>query len=593
MVAESQVVDFDDVLPLAGEFGRYQWVLFLSLAPFCCNLAFIYFTQIFMTLTPERFWCSDPDLSELPHDIRQNLSSLLYPNKGDACQVYQFNYTNWNNYKEPDGAWPKRECTNWEYDLSDIGNYPSIVTELNWVCGRDWYSTLYQSIFFVGAIVGGLIVAWAADRWGRLPMLVACNLIGALSCILTAVASSLPELLFHRFLGGLAFDNIFVMIYVLVLEYVGPSHRTLVANLSIAIFYTLGTVVIPWIALGLGDWRLLSAVISLPMLLGGLAFWLLPESARWLLTQGRVEETIIILKRIAHVNGKTIPEKMLKDLQESTEADVSESMEEESQSVTMFDLLKSPRLRRTTIAISLLWMLVNLVYDGHARNVSNLGSSVFETFSIASATELPADLFLVFTLDRWGRKWMSFGSLMASGIFTIVAAAVSSDLLTIFAVIGRFCVNIAFNIGLQYAAELLPTVVRAQGVASIHIAGYVAGILSPLIVLLGQWSKVASLLVLGVASMLAGLISIMLPETLNRDLPQTLEDGENFGADQGLCYFPCRDTVSTSTKRHLSLEPQPSFIRRGPRHRASVRGETYRSTLIRHRREVMYIPAYD
>ena len=26
----------------------------------------------------------------------------------------------------------------------------------------------------------------------------------------------------------------------------------------------------------------------------------------------------------------------------------------------------------------------------------------------------------------------------------------------------RFCVNFAFNIGLQYAAELLPTVIRAQ-----------------------------------------------------------------------------------------------------------------------------------
>lgn len=49
---------------------------------------------------------------------------------------------------------------------------------------------------------------------------------------------------------------------------------------------------------------------------------------------------------------------------------------------------------------------------------------------------------------------------------------------------GRFAVNISYNIGLQYAAELLPTVVRAQGVALIHIMGYVASILAPFVVYL-------------------------------------------------------------------------------------------------------------
>lgn len=52
------------------------------------------------------------------------------------------------------------------------------------------------------------------------------------------------------------------------------------------------------------------------------------------------------------------------------------------------------------------------------------------------------------------------------------------------AIIGRFAVNLSYNIGLQYAAELLPTVVRAQGVALIHIMGYVASIVAPFVVYL-------------------------------------------------------------------------------------------------------------
>lgn len=52
------------------------------------------------------------------------------------------------------------------------------------------------------------------------------------------------------------------------------------------------------------------------------------------------------------------------------------------------------------------------------------------------------------------------------------------------AIMGRFAINISYNIGLQYAAEILPTVVRAQGVALIHIMGYVASIIAPFVVYL-------------------------------------------------------------------------------------------------------------
>jgi hypothetical protein len=51
----------------------------------------------------------------------------------------------------------------------------------------------------------------------------------------------------------------------------------------------------------------------------------------------------------------------------------------------------------------------------------------------------------------------------------------------VMAIIARFFVNVSFNIGLQYAAELLPTVIRAQGVNAIHIMGYVASIISPFV----------------------------------------------------------------------------------------------------------------
>ena len=107
------------------------------------------------------------------------------------------------------------------------------------------------------------------------------------------------------------------------------------------------------------------------------------------------------------------------------------------------------------------------------------------------------------------------------------------------AIVGRFWVNISYNIGLQYAAEVLPTVVRAQGVALIHIMGYVASILAPFVVYLDTVSSILPLLVLGVIGVLGGLLTLLLPETLDKDLPQTLQDGEDFGKDQQIWDMPC------------------------------------------------------
>lgn len=69
-------------------------------------------------------------------------------------------------------------------------------------------------------------------------------------------------------------------------------------------------------------------------------------------------------------------------------------------------------------------MAISLVFDGHVRNVGTLGLDVFLTFTIASATELPADTFLTVVLDRWGRRWLACGSMVFSGVFSLLATAV-------------------------------------------------------------------------------------------------------------------------------------------------------------------------
>jgi hypothetical protein len=63
-------MDFDDMLPHVGEFGLYQKILFAALAPFAFFVAFVYFTQIFITVTPEGYWCNVPQLKNLTAEQR-------------------------------------------------------------------------------------------------------------------------------------------------------------------------------------------------------------------------------------------------------------------------------------------------------------------------------------------------------------------------------------------------------------------------------------------------------------------------------------------------------------------------------------------
>lgn len=70
MAAPPKDVDFDDLLPHIGEFGRYQKILFFLMIPFAFFIAFVYFTQIFITLVPEKHWCRIPELMHLSQSER-------------------------------------------------------------------------------------------------------------------------------------------------------------------------------------------------------------------------------------------------------------------------------------------------------------------------------------------------------------------------------------------------------------------------------------------------------------------------------------------------------------------------------------------
>lgn len=88
---------------------------------------------------------------------------------------------------------------------------------------------------------------------------------------------------------------------------------------------------------------------------------------------------------------------------------------------------------------------------------------------------------------------------------------------------------------------------------------------------------VLPLLIMGILMVLGGMFSLLLPETLHQVLPNTLQDGENFGKGRSTKYYcnccPRLKKEETKTWRPPS-EPEteslnaPRTLMQGPNRRA-------------------------
>lgn len=101
------------------------------------------------------------------------------------------------------------------------------------------------------------------------------------------------------------------------MEYIRPSMRTFGLNLCIGVWYCVGCMVTPWLALGTGDWRSFLLTISIPMLAIPTLSYFVPESAQWLLSRGKVDDAIKCFKKVAVYNNKEISKDFIADFQVS------------------------------------------------------------------------------------------------------------------------------------------------------------------------------------------------------------------------------------------------------------------------------------
>lgn len=142
--------------------------------------------------------------------------------------------------------------------------------------------------------------------------------------------------------------NDFFLLLASVMEYIKPSMRTFGLNLCIGIFYCIGSIISPWIAVGVGNWRLFLLVTSLPVMVVPLLYFLIEESALWLISMNDVDAAVDCFIRVAKFNKKPLTEIDIDEFRKG----VRESKATEKRSTpTLIGLFKTPRLRRLTLIL--------------------------------------------------------------------------------------------------------------------------------------------------------------------------------------------------------------------------------------------------
>ena len=110
--------------------------------------------------------------------------------------------------------WEEVECEEgWEYELAE--HHVTITVEQDWVCDKAWIPALSQSLFFAGAIPGMVFFGWFADAYGRIPTIMASNILSLVTGVITPFAPDYISFLVLRFAMGLAFNTFFTIPYIL------------------------------------------------------------------------------------------------------------------------------------------------------------------------------------------------------------------------------------------------------------------------------------------------------------------------------------------------------------------------------------------
>ena len=364
----------------------------------------------------------------------------------------------------------------------------------------------FLSLTFVGMTLGSLITGFVGDRFGRRFTYQINLLIFGLASLAAAFAQDMNQLIVCRFVQGLGLGAEIVVGYSTLTEFVPPKTRgrwlAMMAFLVVAGFPV--TALLGYLIIPVWGWRPLFIIAGI----GSLIVWYLrknlPESPRWLESQGRTAEAEALMQSIEKeaASAGALPPVVVP-------APVPQ--------VTASDMLRPPLLQRMIVGSWVLITINTLIFgfviflpQFFLRQGLTISQSLGYTVVLAVASLLGCALG-AYLSDSIGRRW----SIIGASIVTIVsgyiyarfnAASDPAIVLSVgFVLIVAIYVQTAILFGV-YTPELFPTEIRLRANGICNTLGRGATVASPFVVT----ALMASYQLPGVVWLMIGLVVIQI-----------------------------------------------------------------------------------
>lgn len=303
-----------------------------------------------------------------------------------------------------------------------------------------------------------------------------------------------------------------------------------------------------------------------------------PESPQWLLNEGRFEELGRLYRTIAHTNGANLSPDYIINLKRRFR--VERALQDEKSpddSFSIADLFRTPNLCRKTLIVSFVRVTNTAVCVGLTYYSVEIEGDLYLNFFLAVLADLMGLLVALIMLKRYGRRCSVFLCSAVGGMLSLIISTgrCSKKTSQVLYVVAKTTVSSSCIILPLWSSELLPTVVRDLGQNMLEVLCYLSPVIIPLLIYQKRNYPSIPLAVLGSVELVAAVGTLMLPEPFVQQLPQTLEDGEEYGKHWSLkdcfrCSLPKMESKNGMVKPSIQVPQSPilSLLR----HRDSLRG---------------------
>jgi MFS transporter, putative metabolite:H+ symporter len=372
----------------------------------------------------------------------------------------------------------------------------------------------------VGYVIGALVLSPLADRFGRREMLLVTLVITGLGSLYTAFVGDYTTFIIARTVTGIGVGADLALVTTYVNE-VAPHNGRAKYTALIFIMSSLGAFLGIWIGLWLttppagfphglpfaqatvqivggvlrfaGDgWRVMYGIGALLALIGIVLRIRLPESPRWLIARGRIDEADQIVREME--------QRALRHLPSLPPVASAIAIPADEKNATYREVLGNPLYRRRTIVLVCMWFLAYITVYGIAAGLTtvlaSLGYPAPEAGMIVAVGVLGFVGVAVFdylfgeVLER--KHWLPVAAVVTLLGGLIIAFGGTGNVAI--SALGSIILFIGFNMWVPMAytwtTENYPTRARATGFALVDGVGHVGGgvgllVIAPLIPTLG------------------------------------------------------------------------------------------------------------